>query len=820
MTRSSYAALAVLLTGCPSGTNDSNNATPSADFASVKAILSTQCAGCHVGVQSPSGNLALDPAVAFCNTVGKFAGESPTKKYIDPGHPESSYLLARLKGADGSNAQMPLGKPALAAEQIATIDAWIAAGALPSSDSEKNCISTDTTAPTFAGLKSVAAKGETKAELKWEAASDDKSAAAAIHYRIYVGATAGAENFTTPALTTDAGATSAEMTITSAVAAFFVVRAVDEAGNEDKNSVELSMTSKDQTPPTFKGLVSLTLNSDDSVTASWDPATDNVDGADKIAYAIYTGTEPGSEDFKQPVDEVQGATTRQSATLPEGQTVYVVVRARDRAGNEEANTAEKSVIIPDVTPPIFDGATSAVAATGSVTVSWSDAIDNVSDSSAIKYAVYQTTEAGKENFKNPTTIANAGQTSFIASGLAANTKYYFVVRARDAAGNEEDNKVEVSATTPSTSDTTAPVFSGATSASPLSPTSIQIGWEAATDDVTAQNQIVYLVYVATATAAQNFGTASASSNPGATSVTLTGLVPSTKYFVVVHAQDAAGNINANPKEVSATTPDDTTPAAVTVSPNTLSVKIGENVTLAATITNAEGATLLTATANWSTDNAAIASIDSQTGKVTGVAVGSANIKATSGGKSSTPVPVTVTTNVSKVTISPTSIAALNVGATSALTATVTDASGATLTGKTVSWDTASHAIATISSAGVLTGVAAGGTTVKATVEGVASDAAAVTITANTSGVSFKNDVTPIFGTSIAHCNNCHNWTRSNVMPWVVAGDSAASTFYKKVSGVASAGKSMPQDVSQPLSTLDSAAAQKIKDWIDQGALDN
>lgn len=96
--------------------------------------------------------------------------------------------------------------------------------------------------PRFAGVKSVAVAGPSAVQLRWDAATDDVSPASAISYRVYAAATAGGQNFATPLLTTAAGATSAVVTsgLTSGAPTFYVVRAVDAAGNEEDNTVELA----------------------------------------------------------------------------------------------------------------------------------------------------------------------------------------------------------------------------------------------------------------------------------------------------------------------------------------------------------------------------------------------------------------------------------------------------------------------------------------------------------------------------------------------------------------------------------------------------
>jgi uncharacterized protein YjdB len=91
--------------------------------------------------------------------------------------------------------------------------------------------------------------------------------------------------------------------------------------------------------------------------------------------------------------------------------------------------------------------------------------------------------------------------------------------------------------------------------------------------------------------------------------------------------------------------------------------------------------------------------------------------------SNAPPPPVVTT----VTVSPAS-ASVAVGATSVLQATVKDQNGNAMTGQTVTWATNNAAAATVSSTGVVTGVAAGSATITAGSSGV-SGTSAITVTA-------------------------------------------------------------------------------------------
>jgi hypothetical protein len=105
----------------------------------------------------------------------------------------------------------------------------------------------------------------------------------------------------------------------------------------------------------------------------------------------------------------------------------------------------------DRRPPRFDGLNSAVTCvpgpigggrTTSYHLSWDAATDNVTRSRRIVYDVYQATKAGGEDFSKPTYTAPAGAESFDTPPLPTDETFYFVVRARDRAGNRDSNTVE------------------------------------------------------------------------------------------------------------------------------------------------------------------------------------------------------------------------------------------------------------------------------------------------------------------------------------------------------------------------------------------
>ena len=104
----------------------------------------------------------------------------------------------------------------------------------------------------------------------------------------------------------------------------------------------------------------------------------------------------------------------------------------------------------DSQPPTFAGLVSATTCvpgpvagqTASYTLRWDPATDNVTRSGKIVYDVYQAAAPGGEDFSSPSATTASGATTFVTPPLAADKAVYFVVRARDRAGNRDSNTVE------------------------------------------------------------------------------------------------------------------------------------------------------------------------------------------------------------------------------------------------------------------------------------------------------------------------------------------------------------------------------------------
>jgi hypothetical protein len=127
---------------------------------------------------------------------------------------------------------------------------------------------------------------------------------------------------------------------------------------------------------------------------------------------------------------------------------HVVRESHERDNCRAAGHTIK--VLPDA-PPAFAGLQSAVTCiagpagggrSSAYTLTWKAASDDGTPPDKLVYDVYQATSAGAEDFSVPTYSSEHGAISFRTPELATASSYYFVVRARDASGVRDDNRVE------------------------------------------------------------------------------------------------------------------------------------------------------------------------------------------------------------------------------------------------------------------------------------------------------------------------------------------------------------------------------------------
>src|SRR5213079_2555836 len=191
-----------------------------------------------------------------------------------------------------------------------------------------------------------------------------------------------------------------------------------------------------------------------------------------------------------------------------------------------------------IAPSTPAGLTASAASAARINLSWLAATDNVG---VIRYSVY----------RDGVQIASVAGRSYANTGLSAATTYSYTVAASDAARNASAQSSPVSATTKAPLDTQAPSIPTNLAASAITPTTLTLSWNAATDNVAVAGYRVYLN-----------GTLLLS--PSSTSAQIIELTPNFTRSFTVAAFDAAGNASAPSAPLSVTTP----PLADTTAPTT------------------------------------------------------------------------------------------------------------------------------------------------------------------------------------------------------------------------------------------------------------
>lgn len=152
--------------------------------------------------------------------------------------------------------------------------------------------------------------------------------------------------------------------------------------------------------------------------------------------------------YKDTVLHDTSATNSYTATGLVSNTSYSwTVSAGDAAGNYSAQSAAgvQATLSPtDTTAPTFGGLTGISADVGNnITLTWTQATDAVTAQGSITYDIYHSTTSGAYDYNTAEFTHPIGVGTVIINGYAPGT-HYFVMRARDLAGNRDTNTVEQS----------------------------------------------------------------------------------------------------------------------------------------------------------------------------------------------------------------------------------------------------------------------------------------------------------------------------------------------------------------------------------------
>jgi uncharacterized protein YjdB len=216
-------------------------------------------------------------------------------------------------------------------------------------------------------------------------------------------------------------------------------------------------------------------------------------------------------------------------------------------------------------------------------------------------------------------------------------------------------------------------------------------------------------------------------NPTIASVDNTGLIVAVAAGTNVITATSEG-VSAN-GTLTVTAPPPVPVASVSVSLAAPTLQVGSTLQLTAVTRDGSSNVLSGRVVTWASANSGIASVNSS-GVITAVAVGTTDIAATSegvSGHSTVTVTAVAPVPVASVSVSP-ATPSLQVGATAQLSAVTRDANNNILSGRVVTWTSASPGMASVSSNGLVTAVAAGTADIAATSEGVVGHST-VTVTA-------------------------------------------------------------------------------------------
>ena len=162
-------------------------------------------------------------------------------------------------------------------------------------------------------------------------------------------------------------------------------------------------------------------------------------------------------------------------------------------------------------------------------------------------------------------------------------------------------------------------------------------------------------------------------------------------------------------------------ASVFVTPSSLALAAGQTAQLVATTYDVNGDPIAGRNANFSTSDANVATV-SNTGLVTTIAPGTAEIAVNAEGRKATvPVSVSAASSASAVAVASVSVTlsvpTLVAGASAQANATLKDANGNVLTGRSIVWTTSDNAVATVDGTGMVSALHSGSVTITATADG-------------------------------------------------------------------------------------------------------
>ena len=284
--------------------------------------------------------------------------------------------------------------------------------------------------------------------------------------------------------------------------------------------VLLLARSDDDSPPSSVDNLAVSAKTSDSIAIQWSAASDPDSGISEYRISVDDSPVDVTENTAYTVSGLSASTTYEIGVT--------AINGAGLAGPESSISATTEAPPADTSGP-SDVSNLTVSGTSvdSVSLSWEAASDPESGIAA--YRVYVDGDF----------VDTSSDTSYVATGLAANTTYSLSVAAVNGAGLEGDSS-SVSATTLAAPDSTPPGTVSALTIDNVTEDSMALSWNAADDPESGVTE--YRIY----------RDGSAVDSVANTSYTATGLSASTSYQFEVAAVNGEG-LEGNKTSVSGTT---------------------------------------------------------------------------------------------------------------------------------------------------------------------------------------------------------------------------------------------------------------------------
>lgn len=382
---------------------------------------------------------------------------------------------------------------------------------------------------------------------------------------------------------------------------FFALKIADEIPNWSALSNVVSRTTlAETTAPAAIANLTLGMKTAYTIAMSWTSPGDDGSTGTAAQYDLrYSTSAITAANFGSaaqitglPAPKAAGGSENFTASgLTPNTTYYFAIKTADEVPNWSAisNVPSGATIQETIAPATISNLGTGNETSTSIRLTWTAPGDDGNIGTAAQYDVrYSTSAITAANFNSataatgePAPSAPGTAEAFTATGLNANTTYYFAVKAADEVPNwSAISNVVSRATLP---EQNPPANVSTLAATNPSPNSVVLTWTAVGDDGATGTATQYEIRYSTAPiTAANFGSATLVSTPpvpkisgSAESFLVTGLTPGTTYYFALKVADEVPNWSglSNVASQSTTTVDNTPPDPV----NDLTAAPGANI---------------------------------------------------------------------------------------------------------------------------------------------------------------------------------------------------------------------------------------------------